>query len=83
MGEVPLYSRSGTESAETPLRGGLPDGRCKATWEKGIQTSMAQGLSTKIISVIKWIRTSRLLLLIKNSLSPWGRAVLGRARLGR
>ena len=35
--------------------------------EKGIQTPMAQGLSTKIISMIKWIRTSRLS--IKNSLS--------------
>jgi len=28
--------------------------------EKGIQTPMAQGRSTKIISMIKWIRTSRL-----------------------
>jgi len=35
--------------------------------EKGIQTPMAQGRSTIIISMIKWIRTSRLL--IKNSLS--------------
>ena len=33
----------------------------------GIQTPMAQGRSTKIISMIKWIRTSRLS--IKNSLS--------------
>ena len=37
--------------------------------EKGIQTHMAQGRSTKIISMIKWIRTSRCS--IKNSLS-WG-----------
>ena len=35
--------------------------------EKGIQTPMAQGLSTKIISMIKWIRTIRLS--IKTSLS--------------
>ena len=28
--------------------------------EKGIQTPMAKGRSTKIISMIKWIRTSRL-----------------------
>jgi len=28
--------------------------------EKGIQTLMALGRSTKIISMIKWIRTSRL-----------------------
>jgi len=35
--------------------------------EMGIQTPMAQGRSTKIISIIKWIRTSRLS--IKNSLS--------------
>jgi len=35
--------------------------------EKGIQTPMAQGRSTKIISMIKWIRTSRLS--IKNPLS--------------
>ena len=35
---------------------------------KGIQTPMAQGRSTKIISMIEWIRTSRLS--IKHSLSP-------------
>ena len=35
--------------------------------EKGIQTPMAQGRSTKIISMIRWIRTSRLS--IKKSLS--------------
>ena len=35
--------------------------------EKGIQTPMAQGRSTEIISMIKWIRTSRLS--IQNSLS--------------
>ena len=34
--------------------------------EKGIQTPMAQGWSAKIISMIKWIRTSRLSM--KNSL---------------
>ena len=33
---------------------------------KGIENSMAQGRSTKTISMIKWIRTSRLS--IKNSL---------------
>ena len=37
--------------------------------EKGIQTPMAQGRSTKIISMMKWIRTSRFS--IKNSLSSW------------
>ena len=36
----------------------------------GIQTTMAQGGSTKIISTIKWIRTSRLS--IKNSLLRGG-----------
>ena len=36
--------------------------------EKGIQTPMAQGRSTEIISMIQWIRTSRLS--IKHSLSP-------------
>ena len=35
--------------------------------DQGIQTPMAQGLSIKIISTIKWIRTSRLS--IKKSLS--------------
>ena len=35
--------------------------------EKGIQIPMAQGRSTKIISIIRWIRTSRLS--INNSLS--------------
>ena len=38
--------------------------------EKGIQTPMARGWSTKFISMIKWIRTSRLSK--KNSLYvPW------------
>jgi len=37
---------------------------------KGIQTLLAQGRSTKIISMIKWIRTSRLS--IKNSLFKRG-----------
>ena len=35
--------------------------------EKGMQTPMAQGRSTKIMSMIKWIRTGRSS--IKNSLS--------------
>ena len=35
--------------------------------EKGIETPMAQGWSTKIISKNEWVRTSRLS--IKNSLS--------------
>jgi len=47
--------------------------------EKGIQTPMAQDRSTKIISMIKWIRTSRLSM--KNSLStrplPWQQSALG------
>jgi len=34
---------------------------------KGIETPMAQGRSSKIISMVQWIRTSRLS--IKNSLS--------------
>ena len=34
---------------------------------KGIQTLMAQGWSTKIISMLEWIRTSRLS--IENSIS--------------
>ena len=34
--------------------------------KKGIQAPMAQGRSTKVISMIKWIRTNRLS--IKNSL---------------
>ena len=38
----------------------------KGNLERGIQTPMAHGRSTKIISIIKWIRTSRLS--IKNSL---------------
>ena len=43
---------------------------CFSDLEKGIQTPMAQGRSTKIISMIRWIRTSRLSM--KNSLSPSG-----------
>ena len=46
---------------------GPQDGRDKAIWKMGIQTSMAQGRSTKIMSTINWIRTSRFS--IKNSLS--------------
>jgi len=45
--------------------------------EKGIQTPMAQGRSTKIISMIKWSRTSRLS--TKNSLSL-KRAIWSRRR---
>ena len=36
------------------------EGRYKAILKMGIQTPMAQGRTTKIISMIKWIRTSRL-----------------------
>ena len=36
------------------------EGRYKATWESGIQTLMAQGRSTTVISMIQWTRTSRL-----------------------
>jgi len=43
--------------------------------EKGIQTPMAQGRSTKIIEMIKWIRTRRLS--IKNTLSCKGALVPG------
>ena len=42
-------------------------GRCEAIWKMGIQTPMAQGWSSKILSTIKWSRNSRLS--IKNSLS--------------
>ena len=38
----------------------IEEGGYKATWKRGIQTPMAQGRSTKIISMIKWIRDSRL-----------------------
>ena len=38
--------------------------------EKGVQVPMGQGRSTKILSMIKWIRNSRLS--IQNSLS-WGK----------
>ena len=38
----------------------VEEGRCKPIWKRGIQTLMAQGRSTKIISMMKWIRTSRL-----------------------
>ena len=41
--------------------------------DKEVQTSMAQGRSTKIISMMKWIRTSRLSM--KNSLSLKERAL--------
>ena len=47
--------------------------RYKATWKSGIQTPMAQGRSTTIISMIQWTRTSRLS--IKISLSLKGATV--------
>ena len=39
-----------------------------AIWKTGSQTPMAQGRSTEIVSMIQWIRTSRLS--IKKYLSP-------------
>jgi len=45
--------------------------------EEEIQTPMAQGRSTKTISMIQWIRTSRLS--ISDSLSLWGVGLRGRA----
>ena len=44
--------------------------RCKATWKSGIQTLMAQGRSTTIISMIQWTRTSSLSIKISLSLEP-------------
>ena len=41
--------------------------------ERGIQTPMAQGRSTEIISMIKWIRTSRLSIKISITLGSGGR----------
>ena len=35
------------------------EGKYKAIWKSGILTSMAQRRSTEVISMIKWIRTSR------------------------
>ena len=49
--------------------------------EEGIQTHMAQGWSTEFISIIKWIRTSRLS--IKNSLSAGGERAAGGDDAGR
>ena len=46
-------------------------GRYTATWELAIQTPMAQGRSTTIISMIQWTRTGRLS--TKISLSLLGR----------
>jgi len=46
-----------------------------ASTEKGIQSPMAQGRSTKVISVIEWIRTSRLS--IQNSPSLWSTVLCG------
>ena len=54
-----------TTSSHVPiLRGRQISGYLK----KGIEIPMEQGRSTVIVSMIKWIRTSRLS--IKNSLSP-------------
>ena len=36
------------------------EGKFKATWKSGIQTPMAQGRLTTIISMIQWTRASRL-----------------------
>ena len=48
-----------------PIAGVVRVARSGFHLEKGVQTPMAQGRSTKIISMIQWIRTSRLS--IKNS----------------
>ena len=66
-------------------RGGRGVGRASgarsARVARGIQTAMAQGRSTQIISMIKWIRTSRLS--IDNSLSlSYGGGRWVRARAG-
>ena len=39
---------------------GVQEGRYKAIWKREFKTPMAQGRSTEIITMIKWIRTSRL-----------------------
>jgi len=44
--------------------------RYKATWKSGIQTFMAQGRSTTIISMIQWTRTSSLSIKISLSHDP-------------
>ena len=49
----------------------IEEGRYRATWKREFKAPMAPGRSTNIISMSKWIRTSRLS--IKNSLS--GRSV--------
>ena len=46
--------------------------------EKAIQTTMAQDRSTRIISMIEWIRTSRLSLRNSLSIRTWGRQPLRR-----
>ena len=49
------------------MGGGMTRGCLVHAKRKGIQTPMAQGRSSEIISMIRWIRTSRMS--IKNSLS--------------
>ena len=62
------------------VKGGtyLPSRLVLGFLDKGIQTPMAQGRSAKIVSMIKWIRTSRLL--IKNSLCATGSVRFSRFR---
>ena len=59
--------------AESGQRGSVSSGQSSSVsrgyMEQGIQTPMAQGRSTKIISMIKWIRTSRLVVKKELSLS--------------
>ena len=56
-------------TVDVPLHHLRAEGRYKAIWKMGIQSSLAQGQSTKVMLMIKWIRTSRLWLSIKSSLS--------------
>ena len=56
-------------AVDVPLHHLRAEGRYKAIWKMGIQSSLAQGQSTKVMLMIKWIRTSRLWLSIKSSLS--------------
>jgi hypothetical protein len=46
------------------------EGESKNALEKGIETFLAHGRSTKIVSMIRWIRTSRLSIKISLLLSP-------------
>ena len=73
-----IYISLSVAAARSEAGGG--DGRCwkrwegrhKATWKLEIQTPMAQGRSTTIVSMIQWTRTSRLSI----------RIFLSRARAG-